>query len=95
MSKILELYEANKDTARLDNPQPKLIAANANKDQTPYSLGNGFAGDKDIDEDGLKAVENRNAKGNRYQVGEFGGGYPNAKGYTNNNKYTSMMASKK
>jgi hypothetical protein len=87
MSKILELYEANKDTARLDNPQPKIIAANASKDQTPYSLGNGFAGKKDIDEEGLLAVEKRNAKGNRYGAGEFGGGYPNAKGYTDKKKY--------
>jgi len=87
MSKILELYEANKDTARLDNPQPKIIAANVSKDQTPYSLGNGFAGQKDIDEEGLLAVEKRNAKGNRYGAGEFGGGYPNAKGYTDKKKY--------
>ena len=90
MSKILELYEANKDTARLDNPQPKIIAANASKDQTPYSLGNGFAGKNDIDEEGLKAVEQRNAKGNRYGAGEFGGGYPNAKGYTDKNKYSNI-----
>jgi hypothetical protein len=95
MSKILDLYDAKKDAPGLDNPQPKIIAGNKEKDQTPYSLGNGYAGDKDIDEAGVKAVEKRNAKGNRYQVGEFGGGYPNAKGYTDKNKYTSIMASKK
>jgi hypothetical protein len=91
MSKILDLYEANKDSARLDNPQPKLIAANMEKDQTPYSLGNGYAGKKDIDEEGIKAVEKRNAKGNRYQVGEFGGGYRNAKGYTDVKKYSDLV----
>jgi hypothetical protein len=57
-------------------------------DQTPYSLGTGYSGKKDIDEDGLKKVEKINAKGNRYQVGEFGGGYPNAKGYTDKKKYS-------
>jgi hypothetical protein len=36
----------------------------------------------------LKKVEKINAKGNRYQVGEFGGGYPNAKGYTDKKKYS-------
>ena len=57
-------------------------------DQTPYSLGTGYSGKKDIDEEGLKKVEKINAKGNRYQVGEFGGGYPNAKGYTDKKKYS-------
>jgi hypothetical protein len=57
-------------------------------DQTPYSLGTGYSGKKDIDEEGLKKVEKLNAKGNRYQVGEFGGGYPNAKGYTDKKKYS-------
>jgi hypothetical protein len=57
-------------------------------DQTPYSLGTGYSGKKDIDEEGLKKVEKLNAKGNRYQVGEFGGGYPNAKGYTDKTKYS-------
>ena len=42
---------------------------------------------KDIDEEGLKSVELKNAKGKRYQIGEFGGGYPNAKGYTDKKKY--------
>jgi hypothetical protein len=58
------------------------------RDQTPYSLGTGYSGKKDIDEEGLKKVEKINAKGNRYQVGEFGGGYPNAKGYTDKKKYS-------
>ncbi len=88
MPTIEELYEANKDTPGLDKPQPKIIAGNKEKDKTPYSLGNGYAGDKDIDEEGLKAVEQRNAKGNRYGSGEFGGGYPNAKGYTDKKKYS-------
>jgi hypothetical protein len=91
MSKILELYDAKKDAPGLDNPQPKIIEGNTTKDQTPYSLGNGYAGKKDIDEEGLKAVEKRNAKGNRYQVGEFGGGYPNAKGYSELKKYSSLV----
>ena len=29
--------------------------------------------------------------GNRYQLGEFGGGYPNAKGYTDKKKYSSTI----
>jgi hypothetical protein len=91
MSKILELYEASKDAPGLDNPQPKIIVGNEAKDKTPYSLGNGYSGKKDIDEEGLKSVETRNAKGNRYQVGEFGGGYPNAKGFTDKKKYSDSV----
>jgi hypothetical protein len=91
MPTIEELYNEKKDTGGFDNPQPKIIAGNQSKDQTPYSLGNGYAGKKDIDEEGLKAVEERNAKGNRYQLGEFGGGYPNSKGYTDKNKYSGTV----
>lgn len=105
MSKILEKYENTKDLPFTQGyPDAKTLDGKSFQgtqggrytgDATPYSLGNGFAGKKDIDEEGLKAVEKRNAKGNRYQVGEFGGGYKNAKGYTDKNKYTSVMASKK
>ena len=79
MPTLLEKYEAEKTSLGVDK-----IASGASfnnlpggyysGDQTPYSLGNGYSGKKDIDEDGLKNVEKTNAKGNRYQVGEFGGG---------------------
>lgn len=92
MPTIEELYEAAKDAPGLDNPQPKIIAGNGVKDKTPYSLGNGYAGKKDIDEEGLKAVETRT--GDRYQVGAFGGGYPNAKGFTDKKKYSDSVVRK-
>ena len=88
MATIEELYNANLSAPGV---QADVLDAKAKAmDATPYSLGNGFAGKKDIDEDGLKAVELRNAKGNRYGAGEFGGGYPNAKGYTDKNKYSDI-----
>jgi hypothetical protein len=93
MPTIEELYKSKQTELGVDK-----IAAGASYDnlpggyysgdQTPYSLGTGYSGKKDIDEDGLKKVEKLNAKGNRYQVGEFGGGYPNAKGYTDKKKYS-------
>jgi hypothetical protein len=92
MPTIEELYNEKKDTGGLDNPQPAIIAGNQSKDQTPYSLGTGYSGKKDIDEDGLKAVEKINAKGNRYQVGEFGGGSSFLKnGYTDKKKYSTAL----
>ena len=88
MSEILKIYNANLSAPGV---QADVLDAKAKAmDATPYSLGNGFAGKKDIDEDGLKAVELKNAKGNRYGSGVFGGGYPNAKGYTDKNKYSDI-----
>jgi hypothetical protein len=89
MSEILKTYESKKDLSWSNGgPDVKTLDGRAKAmDSTPYSLGNGFSGKKDIDEDGLKSVEQRNAKGNRYQVGEFGGGFPSAKGYTDKKKY--------
>jgi hypothetical protein len=100
MSKIEELYKAKQKELGLDTigPGSGFVGKSGGRysgDSTPYSLGNGFAGKKDIDEEGLKAVELRNAKGNRYQVGEFGGGWKNAPGYTDKKKYSSVAATKK
>jgi hypothetical protein len=101
MPTIEELYNEKKDTGGFDNPQPKIIAgASFNNlpggyysgDQTPYSLGTGYAGQKDIDEEGLKKVETLNAAGNRYGAGEFGGGSSFLKnGYTDKKKYSTAL----
>jgi hypothetical protein len=97
MPTIEELYKEQQSALGVDK-----IAAGASfnnlpggyysGDQTPYSLGTGYSGKKDIDEDGLKAVEKTNAKGNRYQVGEFGGGSSFLKnGYTDKKKYSTAL----
>jgi hypothetical protein len=90
MPTILDLYNSKKDQSFTEGgPDLKTLEGKISSlDQTPYSVGTGYAGKKDIDEDGLKAVETKNAKGNRYQVGNFGGGSEYlTNGYTDQKKY--------
>jgi hypothetical protein len=98
MPTLLELYESKKDQSFTEGgPDVKTLDAKKynnlpggfySGDQTPYSLGTGYAGKKDIDEEGLKAVEKLNASGNKYQLGELGAGSSFLKnGYTNVKKY--------
>ncbi len=93
MSKILELYNAQEkalgvDTIKVGASYNNLPGGYYSGDATPYSLGTGMAGKKDIDEAGLKAVEKLKAAGNRYQIGEFGGGSSYLKnGYTDAKPY--------
>ena len=93
MSKILDLYKASEKALGVDKIA---VGASYNNlpqgyysgDSTPYSLGNGYSGKKDIDEEGLKRVEKINAGGNRYQLGEFGGCSSYLKnGYTDKKLY--------
>ena len=101
MSEMLKIYEQKKNLSWANGgPDAKTLDGKSynnlpggyySGDSTPYSLGNGYSGKKDIDEDALKRVEKTNAAGNRYQLGEFGGGYPNAKGYTDKKKYSSTI----
>jgi len=88
MSNILKKYEELKDSARLDAPQPKIIGANVNKDQTPYTKGNK---DKQVadDESGIVALEKKTGL-TRYGISALG-----SLGYTSVKKYGDTITSSK
>jgi hypothetical protein len=93
MPTLLEKYEGEKTALGVDKIG-KGASFKGNEggfysgDTTPYTLGNGYAGKMDIDEESLTRIEQANASGNRYQVGSFGGGSQYLKnGYTDKKKY--------
>jgi hypothetical protein len=98
MATIEETYKARQselglDTIKLGAKFDNLPGGYYSGDQTPYSLGTGFSGKKDIDEEGLKKVEKLNASGNRYQVGtEIGAGSSFLNnGWNDKKKYSSSL----
>ena len=71
MSKILELYEANKNNSfAKGNPDEKAWTAQK-RDVTPYSKEERNQ-QGDIDLDAIKALETKKGK-TKYQLGDLGG----------------------
>ena len=84
MSKILDLYEANKDVSfAKGGPDAKAWTAQK-RDVTPYSKEERNQ-QGDIDLDAIKALETKKGK-TKYQLGDLGGnrwaGYNDVKKYT-------------
>jgi hypothetical protein len=98
MATLEELYKSKQTELGVDKiavgaSYDNLPGGYYSGDQTPYSLGTGYSGKKDIDEEGLKKVEKLNASGNRYQVGtEIGAGSSFLKnGWNDKKKYSSSL----
>ena len=83
MSKLEDLYKKKSKEIESDK-----IGAGV-KDFTPYSLGNGPAGSKNIDEPAITKLEAK--RGKRYSMGDLGGGSKFSPGFTATNKYSDSV----